>query len=111
MDGDAIRQASLCTNGATGPSGLDALAWKRLCCSFKSAFNNLCTVLASVGRRIASTYVDPEGLVAFVACRLIPLDKCPGVRPIGVGEVPRRIIAKAILKTIGNDVEETVGPL
>ena len=103
LDGDAIRQAALHTNGAAGPSGLDALAWRRLCCSFKSASNNLCTALASVGRRIASTYVDPEGLAAFVACRLIPLDKCPGVRPIGVGEVPRRIIAKAILKTIGNE--------
>ena len=42
---------------------------------------------------------------------LIPLDKCPGVRPIGVGEVPRRIIAKAILRTIGKDIEEAAGPL
>jgi len=33
------------------------------------------------------------------------------VRPIGVGEVPRRIIAKAILKIIGGDVEEAAGPL
>ena len=46
-----------------------------------------------------------------MACRLIPLNKCPGVRPIGVGEIPRRIIAKAILKIIGNDVEEAAGPL
>jgi len=42
---------------------------------------------------------------------LIPLDKCPGVRPIGVGEVPRRIIAKAILGAIGKDIEEAAGPL
>jgi hypothetical protein len=33
------------------------------------------------------------------------------VRPIGVGEVPRRIIAKAILRTIGKDIEEAAGPL
>ena len=30
---------------------------------------------------------------------------------IGVGEVPRRIIAKAILHTIGKDTEEAAGPL
>ena len=42
-------------------------------------------------------------------CRL--LDKCPGVRPIGIGEVPRRITAKAILKIIGSDVVEAAGPL
>ena len=46
-----------------------------------------------------------------MACRLIPLDKCPGVRPIGIGEVPRRIIAKAILQIIGYDVEEAAGSL
>ena len=33
------------------------------------------------------------------------------MRPIGVGEVPRRIIAKAILQIIGGDVEETAGAL
>ena len=46
-----------------------------------------------------------------MACRLIPLDKCPGVKPIGVGEVPRRIIGKAILRVVDSDVEEAAGPL
>ena len=110
LDADAIHQAALHTNGAAGPSGLDAHAWRRLCSSFKSASHNLCSALASVARRITTTYVNPNGLSAFVACRLIPLDKCPGVRPIGVGEVPRRIIGKAILRVVGSDVEEAAGP-
>ena len=46
-----------------------------------------------------------------MACRLIPLDKCPGVKPIGVGEVPRRILAKAVLRIVGRDVEKAAGPL
>ena len=37
---------------------------------------------------LVQTGVDPKGLFAFVACRLIPLNKNPGVRPIGIGEVP-----------------------
>ena len=75
LDADAIRHTALHTHGAAGPSGLDAFAWRRLCSSFKSASNSLCIALAGVGCRIAS--VNPEGLSAFVACRLIPLDKCP----------------------------------
>ena len=111
LNADAIHQAALHTQGSAGPSGLDAHAWRRLCSSFKSASHNLCSALSNVAKRIATTHVNPEGLSAFVACRLIPLDKCPGVRPIGVGEVPRRIIAKAILRIVGSDVEEAAGPL
>ena len=71
----------------------------------------ICMTLAAVGRWIYTTTVHPDGLEAFVESRLIPLDKCPGVRPIGVGEVPRRIVAKAILRVIGQDIEEAAGPL
>ena len=60
---------------------------------------------------LCSSLVNSESISAFVACRLIPLNKCPGVRPIGLGEVPRRNIAKAILRTIRKDVEEGAGPL
>ena len=77
-----------------------------MCSSFKSASHDLCKALAAVGRRICTTHVHPEGLEALVASHLIPLDKCPGVRPIGVREVPRRIIAKDVLRVIGRDIEE-----
>ena len=50
-------------------------------------------------------------LEAFVACRLVPLDKCPGVRPIGIAETIRRIIGKAILATIGQNIIDAAGPL
>ena len=111
LNGDAILQAALRTQGAAGPAGLDAYAWRRMCTSFKSASRDLCQALAAVGRRICTTHVHPDGLEAFVASRLIPLDKCPGVRPIGVGEVPRRIIAKAVLRIVGGDIKEAAGPL
>ena len=111
LDADAIRAASLHTNGAAGPSGLDATAWRRLCCSFKSASVTLCSALAAVGHRICTEAVHPDGLTAFVACRLIPLDKQPGVRPIGIGEVPRRIIAKAVLRLVDMDIREPCGAL
>ena len=50
-------------------------------------------------------------LYAFVACHLIALNKDPGVRPIGIGETCRRIISKAILSILGQDVIEAAGPI
>ena len=97
--------------GAAGTSGLDAAACKRLCTSFKSTSSELCDTLAAVARRRSTCYVDPNGLSAFVACRLIALDKCPGVRPIGIGETARRIIGKAIASIVTEDIQEVVGLL
>ena len=39
-----------------------------------------------------------------MAGRLITLDKCLGVRPIGIGEVACRIICKAILTILNSDI-------
>ena len=111
LNADSIQCAAMHTHGSAGPSGLDSFAWRRLCSSFGSVSHELCSALAAVGRRLCSSLVNPESISAFVACRLIPLNKCPGVRPVGVGEVPRCIIVKAILRTIGKDVEEAAGPL
>ncbi len=92
------------TKGAAGPSGIDTQGWRRLCTSFKSASHDLCRALASVAKRICTSLVDPKG------CRLIALDKRPGVRPTGICETPRRIIAKAILFTTKGDIQYIAGP-
>ena len=55
--------------------------------------------------------MDPAGLTAFTACKLIALNKCPGVRLIGIGEVVRRILGKAILTVTSPDVQQVTGAL
>ena len=57
-----------------------------------------CNAIAVLARRWASEYVDPKGLEALLANRGIAIDKSPGVRPIGVGEMLRRIAGKAIME-------------
>ena len=97
--------------GSAGPTGLDAHAWKRMCTAFKQASWDLCSAIANVSRRICTISVDPEGTSALVACRLIPLNECPAVRPIGVGEVLRRIIGKAVMRIVGLDVVTAAGSM
>ena len=51
------------------------------------------------------------GMSAFIACRLIPLDKDPGLRPIGIGEVLRRIIGKMVVFVLKPELQEDAGEL
>ena len=46
-----------------------------------------------------------------MACRLIPLNESPGVRPIGVCEVLRKIVRKAIMNVVKDDILVAAGPL
>ena len=97
IDGEMIREAALRTKGLSGPSGVDANGFKRIltCKSFKKKSANLCDALATMTRKLCAEYIDPWTIEPILANRLIPLDKGEGaVRPIGVGEVIRRVIGK-----------------
>ena len=110
IDGHLIQSTALRTEGS---AGLDAAAWKRLCTSFKSTSTDLCEAIAATARRISTSFVDPQSLSAFVACRLVALDKCPiaRVRPIGIGKTLRRILGRAITKAISEDIQIAAGLL
>ena len=94
LTGTQIRRAPLRTQGSAGLSGVDAVGWRRMCTGFNRESNDLCEAIAAVGRRLSTDLVDPKAIQALLACRLIPLDKSPGVSPIGVCEVLRRIYGK-----------------
>ena len=98
-------------DGGAGPSGVDAAGWRRLCTAFKKSSADLCDAIALLARRLGTSYLDPSGIQAFVACRLVALDKCPGVRPIGIGEVLRRIVGKAVLSILKEEIMEATGVL
>ena len=109
LDAGLIRSVALQITGAAGPSGADARSWRLYCTSFGSTSADLCHAISAFGRRICTSYVDPTGLTAYTACRLIPLDKKPGVRPIGVGEVLRRIVGRAVMRIARQDLLYATG--
>ena len=65
--------------------------------------------MALSAKRLSTTHVDPECISPLLACRLIALDTNPGVRPIGIGDTARRIIAKAALYIAKTDVQGACG--
>ena len=68
----------------------------------------MCGVLATLTRRLKTEYIDPASIEPILASHLIPLDKGNGeVRPIGVGEVIRRVIGKVTRQ----DILESSGSL
>ena len=114
IDGEMIKEAALRTKGWGGPSGIDANGFKRILASksFKKSSSNLCDALATLTKRLCTEYVDPGSIEAIIANRLIPLDKGEGaVRPIGVGEVIRRIIGKCVTKVTKREVMDASGSL
>ena len=111
INADAVRSSALRTQGSAGPSGIDAAGWRRLVASFHRESKDLCSAIAGFARRLCTECVDPEGIRAYVACRLVPLNKNPGVRPIGICEVLRRIVGKVVMSVVGDDVLSATGPI
>ena len=110
IDAEMIRKTVMKTRGGSGPSGLNGDGWKRILLSknFGESSSDLCQTLAKVTKKLCTEEL-PTSLEGFLACRLIPLNKNPGLRPIGVGEVLKRIIEKVVV-SVSNDIS-SVGSL
>ena len=113
IDESMIKNAARLTKGAAGPSNLDAEQYKLMLVSnkFRKEGKELRTQIAILAKNIATKIVNPDELEAYTSCRLIPLDKNPGVRPIGIGEIIRRITGKTIAWVLKDDIQESAGPL
>ena len=108
-----IAKAASLTKGAGGSSHLDSDQFCHMLKgkTFKTEAKELREQTAVLARTLASTIVDPKSIEALTTCRLIPLNKNPGVRLIGVGEILRRIIGKAINWISKDNMQESAGLL
>ena len=95
--------------GGAGPGGCDSCHWHDVLLRYGAHSARLQDADAALTRRLANTVLPWNDIRALVSNRLIALDKCPGVRPIGVGETLRRIIGKAICSATRGDIEMLCG--
>ena len=115
IDEEMVLRAASISKGGSGPSGLDADGWKRMLTSnsFGTDSSDLRKLVGNFIEKICSQRINSENksLEAFIASRFIPLNINPGLRPIGVGEVLRRIAGKAVMNILKEDVMHAAGSL
>ena len=70
---------------------------------------NLSKAVAGPAKHLCVEHIDPQWLKELLSCWLLALDKNPGVRPIGVGEVLRRIIGKSVIRVPKKDIIDVLG--
>ena len=114
FDAALVQKVALRMKGAAGPSNFDANNWKDMLGSRKygNSSSDLCAAVAKMAKIVATENLSGVGVLsALMACRLIPLDKNPGLRPIGIGEVLRRIIGKMVVWVLRPDLQQAAGDL
>lgn len=82
------------------------------CCMFSSknlwSTSNVCQTIADHQKNVPKK-VDSAILEAWLACRLIPLDENPRLRPPDVSEILRWIAGKVVVAATCNDVITNIG--
>ena len=108
-----IFDAASKTKGWARPSAMDAELYRRILCSknFKAEGKVLREEIAFFTRNLLTIAYHPSLLEVYTSCGLIPLDKSPGIRPIGIGEVLRRIVGKTVAGFLKEEIKQAAGPL
>ena len=109
MTGSHIEHVARCIQGGAGPGGSSAVQWQDYLLRHGSHSAQLRDEVAALARHLANNIVEWSHIRALMQSRLIALDKCPGVRPIAIGEELRRIVCKALAFATGSDVAEYCG--
>jgi hypothetical protein len=106
---DTIKVTTRRLSGGAGLGGTDAHALQQWLLHFGKSSRLLRQATADLVDGLANSFSPWAAYRALMAGRLVALDKCPGVRPIGVGETWWRLAAKATLLVSGCDAKERCG--
>ena len=108
-----VMRAAMLTKGDSGPAGLDANGWRMILTSrqFANSSSDLRKAFANFIKKLCSEEQYTQSLETFTANRLIPLDKNPGLRQVGLGEVLTRIAGKVVMILCKKDFTKAAGSL
>ena len=109
ITGGHILYAAQRIQKGAGPGGCDACHWHDALLHNGAHSTHLRDAVATLARQLANSVTPWSDVCALVLNCLIALDKCPGVRPIGIGETLRHIIGKAICSATRAYIESLCG--
>ena len=95
--------------GAAGTRGADSVSLQHWLLMFGAVSTGLQHIFGEFGDWMANGRPPWAAYRVLMLGRLIFLDKCSGVRPVGVGETWRRMLAKCILSVTGVEANEACG--
>lgn len=101
VSGEAIAITATKLTGGAGPSGIDSTDLKNWLLRFGLQSEGLRNEMTKWTEWLSHGDHPFPAIRALMAGRLVALDKQPGVRPIGIGEVCRRLMAKTIVRLTG----------
>lgn len=84
VTGAHIKYTASHIQGSAGPSGTDCNHWQDVLLRYGAHSDCLRDSTAVLVRRLCNTVIPWDDIRALLACRMVALDKCPGVRRIGV---------------------------
>ena len=95
-------------SGAAGALGADAMELQNWLLRFGCASEEFRVVVTSLSDWMA-TPPPWAAYRAMMACGLVALDKSPGVRPVDIGEMLRRALAKLVMRAAGDQAKTACG--
>ena len=113
IDVEIISKAATRTKESSGPSGMDANGWRKILASnnFGIWSNDLRKAFANVVEKLCTDLVETHTIKNFLSSHLIPSNKNPGLRLIGVGEVLQRIVSEVIVSVLKKYATKCTGTL
>jgi hypothetical protein len=108
---ETVEKVASHLSGAAGPSGRDVVDLSNWLLHHGAESQLLRNELAAIARWLANDHPPWASYRALMACRLVALDKEPGTRPVGIGEIYRRLFAKCVLEACGSQATTACGNL
>jgi hypothetical protein len=106
---ECVKKVAQCLSSSAGLGGTDSHALQQWLLRFRTASRELHTALAELTEWLSNSFPPWAAYQALMAGHLVALDKCPGVRPLGIGETWWRTLTKTLLLAAGSKAKEACG--